>query len=124
MSWSDRFFESRTVVGIEVILTEEDSLFNYSVLKKIKNSFELLHASGTAQTIEAVNVPAASPVCVAVNGKGIIHKKIYAPENAEDRFLLSQILPAANPEDFFLQKIKASGDGFFISVIRKNIVNE
>src|SRR5688572_575755 len=123
MSWTDRFFENRTVIGIEVILTEEDRIFNYSVVKKIKDSFELLHAENNARELESKNFPQGAPVCVAVNGKGIIHKKIHAAANAEDRFLLSQILPASNSEDFFLQKVKATGDSFFVSVIRKNIIN-
>ena len=123
MRWTDKIFASQTIAGIEIILENENKIFNYSVLRKTKKSFEILVERNNVQELKIVDLPAGIPVCVVINGKGIIHKKIHGSEKKDDRFLLSQILPTGNLDDFFLQKVSASEGNILVSVIRQNIVN-
>ncbi len=73
-------------------------------------------------------IPAKAPVCLVLNGKGIIHRKITVNTSITDADIIRQIIPNANPEEFYVQKyeIAQSKDKavLLVSLARKSFVDK
>nr|WP_121273819.1 hypothetical protein [Pedobacter schmidteae] len=108
-----------TLTGVEVH-TDKDGqrLINACTIRITKHqlSFENKH-KGLKSVLHFAKNFKAGPVAIILNGKGIITKKIDKV-TAIDQQTVNQILPNANPEQFYFQH-HISGDHSIISAIRR-----
>ena len=113
-------FSIREICGIENhINTDDTQCFQFCILKKQKNNVQLQSSQTSINNFAelSANLDEKIPIALAINGKGILHKKLKAlPKNPTE--ILSQVLPNANKKDFAFQVHKAL-DGYWISIIRR-----
>jgi hypothetical protein len=64
------------------------------------------------------------PIYFSVGGKGVIHKKIKAEDTASDQELIGQVFPNAALKEFYIQRSKIKAFDSWISVIRKEVLDE
>lgn len=58
------------------------------------------------------------PVCLSIDGKGLIHKEIEVSDTEEPVF--PKIFPNASPDDFFIQKHIVNENSMLVSIGRKD----
>jgi hypothetical protein len=121
----EQFFGLTKVAGVEAILNQEGIVFNLLVLEKKKSLISIVSKEeGIKDSNELIKlIPKDTPVALCLNGRGIINRKIPDGTYKHDIEILSQVLPNAKVEDFYIQKIQ-SFNSIFISVIRKSTVDE
>ena len=112
-----------TVAGIEVLIKDAGKYeYNVVVLKKNKNQVQLLQSEQKVNDLEKVKETIKNiPVCLAISGRGILHKKVKnIPDNLSIH--LQQVLPNAKPEAFFMQVQDFETKQSYTSVIRKDTI--
>ena len=94
------------------------------VLKNRKGQVEIEKQEAHLKTISALAkfLPKDIPVFLALNGKGIIHKKI--PQPGPGGSAIGHVLPNAEETDFYMQQIPAGEKYCFVSVARRQAVDE
>lgn len=104
--------------GVEAILLGDAVCYNFILLEKKGSLISVLEKKENLSDINELKalIPKDTPVALAVNGRGILHRKLK--EEGDEAYLLSQILPDAKVQDFYIQKY-ISGSQLFASVIRK-----
>ncbi len=111
-----------TYTGLEMVIEPGQTLFHLVELS-LKNQ-KLI----TRKTIVGINdwdnllkeLSKSHPIHLSINGKGILHKLLNTPHETQ---VVSQVLPNADPSDFYWQKSPAV-DGTIISLIRKSQLGE
>lgn len=84
----NKYFYSLTILSRE----KEDINFQFPVLE-------------SADINEITNfIPKETPIGLVINGKGILYKSLNIQNEANDKYILKQILPDANTDEFYLQK--------------------
>lgn len=83
----------------------------------IENRFE-------ASSWNAVLPSEKLPIYLSIDGKGVLHKKLAISEHTNNQELLHQLLPNASLDDFYLQRSIISEHQCWVSVIRKNLLDE
>jgi Tfp pilus assembly protein PilN len=109
--------------GVEISLLPNDKLIARVVILKLERNKVIkekesqpLSTLGDLQNL----IPAGSPVAVAVNGKGVLHKKI--DRAAWSPNVLESILPNANPADFYQDSF--AGETFYsVHIIRRAVLD-
>ena len=66
----------------------------------------------------------AIPLMVSLDGKGIIHKQVELSGKEESNELLGKVLPNAHPNDFYLQKTQLENNTYWVSIARKEFVDQ
>ncbi|MFN6946681.1 MAG: hypothetical protein ACK4ND_17160, partial [Cytophagaceae bacterium] len=121
----DTLLATKKVCGMEIVLGGAMPLQMHLTLLEIrKKELHCLETNGVLLEEEQLNNPAMKgvPVCLAVTGKGILHKRLPSIENPDKREIVSQILPDARAEDFYFQF--SEGDGYtYVSIIRKELLD-
>lgn len=111
------------VYAIDVEINGEGSyLCNVVELTKQKGS---IHFSALETSDEPFGkIPPKAPVCLILNGKGIIHRKITVAAALQDPDIIKQIIPNTNPEDFYIQKQEIAGQTQIVSLARKSLIDK
>lgn len=76
-----------------VKLTKKDGIINFSQME-IEDSFDAVCSKISKQ----------SPVCLLLNGKGILYRKLTVSNVLSEPDLIKTIIPNVKPEDFYLQE--------------------
>lgn len=120
-----RFTNTRQAAGVEAVVSGEAVTFHFVLLSKKGNTIRIEKKEKAIDSAEALlkQIPAGIPVYLAVNGKGILHKKINAAATADAQALLSKVLPNAAASEFYLQHTTA-GSELLVSVIRKQQLDD
>ncbi len=113
------------VYAIDVEINGDSTyLCNVVELTKQKGSihFTVLEAAGEPLK----KITKKDPVCLILNGKGIIHRKITVGASLPDMDIIKQIIPNVNPEDFYIQKQEIAGQkqAQIISLARKSLIDK
>ncbi len=119
-------FQSNTVAGIDInILKENEFVFQYVQLKKVKQTIAINNQAKQIDDIEALKqrINPKDPVILNVSGKGIIHRKI-AHEGLTEEEMLQKVFPNARVSDFYLQHMPLDDEHVYLSVIRKKTLHE
>ncbi|MBI4646426.1 MAG: hypothetical protein HY738_07490 [Bacteroidia bacterium] len=100
--------------------------YNFILLKRKRTNIEII---GKGESIASINdlanhIPAAAPVCLAIDGKGAIHKKMLLKPDDTPTDLLHYILPNANSSEFLIQQTPAADGKTFISIARNNNIQQ
>lgn len=122
---SDKFTTTRQAAGVEVIADAEGITFHLVLLAKKGNTVrvEKQETKITAVDMLRKHIPGGTPVYLAINGKGILHKKINASSAADPQTLLTKVLPNAVPHEFYVQHT-AADSGLLVSVVRRQQLEE
>jgi len=124
---SDILLKDKLAVGLELILNpEKGNRFNIAVLERKKGSVAIKKIKTGIQDIAELKeyLPKGSPVSIVMNGKGVLHKKAIISESDNEKSILQKILAGANPTDFYMQKVQSFDNHYFISVIRKDLMDK
>ena len=123
-----KYLVKSEICGVEVNFSDEGAVYYYSYLKNKRNKLELVDSGSCYGKLELPKIISKNkiPIVVVINGKGVILKKINLSENNELGFveIIKQNLPAINPTDFFIQLFKQNDFSAFISLCRKELVND
>jgi len=119
-------FKGKSAAGVQVnILPDNKLAVNIVILKRKKTRLETENKYSSLSSFDEVtgNIPKSIPVCLNIDGKGVIHKKIETNKDDTDRTILDQALPNAAQEEIFMQKTETPDGACYISVVRKEIIN-
>ncbi len=122
----ENFLQSKRIAGVEAILLSEGGItWNVIVLAKNKTSINTESSSTALTNLGALKnaIPDKVPLAIVLNGKGIIHKKVFVNDSDNDKSILQKVLPNAIPEDFYFQKSSPLNKAVFVSVVRKGVVD-
>lgn len=117
--------KGRSAFGVELVFNTKDSYTLIALeLKSNKEGVEVSRrfVDITMEKLSKENTKKL-PVYFTIGGKGVIHKKVKAEENTKNQELLNQVLPNASIKDFYLQKSKIEGFEYWISVVRKDVLD-
>lgn len=120
-----KLIKGQTAFGVELVFNTKDSYTLIAIeLKSAKEGIEVSRRfiDITMEELSKKNTKKL-PVYFTIGGKGVIHKKVKAEENAPEQELLNQVLPNASIKDFYLQKSKIEGFEYWISVVRKDVLD-
>jgi hypothetical protein len=117
--------KGQSAFGVEVVFNTKDS---YTLIAlELKSTKEGIEVSKRFIDIPMEELSKKNtkklPVYFTIGGKGVIHKKLKADDNAKDQELLNQVLPNASIKDFYLQKSKIEGFEYWVSVVRKDVLD-
>jgi Tfp pilus assembly protein PilN len=117
----------KKVAGIEIKLISDQLLKVAICILEIRKGLVYV----LEKKAEEVNItdlagmfPKDMPIAIALNGKGILHKKVVmeGAQTASTDELLKMAIPTISIKDFYLQKYLFDG-GAFISVARRDAVD-
>lgn len=120
------FIKGNAVIGLQVfILPDGNFEFTYVLLNKKKQVIELEKKGNKYISLEAAleGIPVNVPLCLSLDGKGIIHKKVNLINEENENSNLNQIFPNAAPDEFWVQLSEAGGLTY-VSVVRIEVVKE
>lgn len=122
-----KFLNDSEIAGVEVIIKNDNSKeFNLIILKKHKLnlSIEKTHNS-ILSTEELIKyLPSKIAVCIILNGKGILVKKVEAVNDEDEISILNKLLPNAILNDFYIQRSDVRDNQQFVAVARKEIIDK
>jgi Tfp pilus assembly protein PilN len=120
--WEDKLGATR-VAGAEIVLQGGALSLSYAVVEK-KGSKLGITVSGSAGSLEGLDVLCGMPACISISGKGIIHKRVSCNEDKDTAVLLHKVLPNAMPGDFYVQHTQPLNGHAIVSVARKAMIDE
>mgnify|MGYP001166147530 CR=1 FL=1 len=116
----------KKVAGIEVVISSEGKYtFNCVILSVEENLVRIeRQEEGIAEwsDLKALSLE-NTPLLLSVTGRGILHKKIK-DEYTDDAHAFSQIFPNSKFSDYYLQKLKSSGHQVYISLTRRELIDQ
>jgi cytochrome b len=122
------YLTKSSVCGVECIFDDKGITFHYSVLQIKKNKIDVLESGTTTEVSDILKIAkkANAPIVLSVIGKGIITKKIVFSETDALQLsdLVKQHLQTINPNDFYIQFYKNDTQSGFLSVCRKEQIDE
>jgi Tfp pilus assembly protein PilN len=115
------FYKDKQSVGIEIIFQPDNTKVYNLILLKQEKGILFIESKEQITSLEDLkaSIPTNVPVSLVLTGKGILHKTISINEKDTEITLLQKVLPNAQVDDFFIQKI-AFNDELIISLIRKD----
>lgn len=122
------YLTKNAVCGVECVFDETGVSYQYAVLQINKNKVEISQQGITTNISEIVSLAkkSSAPISLAINGKGVIVKKIIFSENDSLQLndLMHQHLPAIPFNEFYIQFYKNGTNSGHIAVCRKEQINE
>jgi len=121
-----KVFGQKKVAGIEVVFSAEGkTTFNCVILSVKENLVQIEHKEEGIVDFESLkNLSLENmPLILSVTGRGILHKKVK-DEYTDDAHAFSQIFPNSKFTDYYLQKTKASNNQVYISLTRKELIDQ
>jgi|GEM_PF-1315624 len=121
-SFFQDLYKDKQSVGIEIIFQPDNTkVYNFILLKKDKGALFIENSKEKITSIEDLKnrIPKNVPISLVLNGKGILHKTISVNEKDTEITLLQKVLPNAQIDDFYIQKIHLD-DKIIASLIRKD----
>lgn len=120
-------FKARHVTSVGIfVLPDRKVQYSFLTVSDKKNKLQCVKKERLiAESSELLKlIPRDTLVCLNIDGKGIIHKKVKAEEGKSNIELLQMIFPKASPVDFYLQYSSFEDLESFISVIRTEYLQE
>lgn len=118
------FIKGKRAAGIHLILKPDGSWnMNIAILYNNKDKVQIEKSCSEVELSEKITtiVPNNIPICLSLEGKGVIHRKIT---NGNISDPLNQILPNAKVTDFMIQSQIIDSGYSLISLIRFDLLNE
>lgn len=122
------YLSKSNVCGVECVFSEVGISYNYLLLTVKKNKIEILKKGNSIDVNEILILTKKNNAPIVLNaiGKGIISKAISLSENESSDInqLVKQYLPTINSSDFYVQFYKNDNSTGFLSICRKDQINE
>ena len=112
-----------TVAGVELVIMEDGGFkFNVAEINLHNNLLKLNTQRTDLYSLDELKeiVSPGAPICLVVNGRGIIHKKVAVREGVN---LVQSVFPNANKDEFYVQHQNSTEASVFVSLARKNLIN-
>lgn len=118
------FLKSSRVVGLHLTFLGADEVFVSCVtLEKSRGKINMVKQEqfhgDPGKLSQLVSIPL--PICLSVEGKGIMHKKI---QRIASKPVIQSAIPSAKEEDFYVEQQDTRNDTSFISFARKEVVDD
>ena len=114
------FFRAKTIAEVHVNVIPGDTMdLNLMILHNEKESLEIKHTKHFITSFEEFEreVPKKIPLSLILDGKGVIHKCI---SDRSDDPVISQVLPGAKEEDFYIQESLLQSGSTYVVISRKD----
>lgn len=112
------FLRLPTLVGVECVYRQQQWSFNVVVLSRQKNTLRVEQAAlGVSSVQNVAKYAGDNPVFLVINGQGQIHKTAPATQQIQD------LLPSANPSDFYWQ-VQTWNQQSVWSIVRRNLIDD
>jgi hypothetical protein len=122
------YLSKSNVCGVECVFSEAGISYNYLILTVKKNKVEILKKGNSINEQEILKIAKKNNAPLVINaiGKGIILKAISLSESESSDInqLVKQYLPTINNSDFYVQFYKNDNSTGFLSICRKDQINE
>jgi hypothetical protein len=119
------FNRGKKIAGVEIVLQGEDKLAIHLVTGNVRNNFFDVEVKQIGLTsVDQIKdyVDLDTQLHFIISGKGILNKLLPSPTDGEDEDAINNVIPNANPDDFYIQVVR-SGANRFLSVIRREILD-
>lgn len=116
------------VVDVEIAATS-NCIYSLAILNKKKEELSFQFPILETPNLEVIkkSIPSESPICLVINGKGILYKFLNIQENTSDTSIVKQLLPDANPDDFYIQRLEMESSenkrNNIVSLVRKETID-
>lgn len=119
----NKIIKGRRAAGIRICFDQQEAPFIDYVVLSQKGDKIKVDTTGSCKDLKELikALPDSIPLYISLDGKWIIHKIIDSTEEENE---LNRVLPNANKNDFVIQKIPLVKGKDFISVIRKEKLEE
>jgi len=118
--------KSKQAAGLEVVLFNNGTRkYNVCLLQRKGTQIEKVSESSSDNDYSIIrkDINANIPVSIVVTGHGIITKKV-AIEGIKQNEVIHKVLPNANEKDFYLQNIEVDNTHAYVSLVRKDLIDE
>lgn len=120
--------KSKQKACLELVIKPDESWqYNFiSVKKKNKDQIEIAEEHISLDAIDSLKsiVTNKYPLCLIINGKGIISKKVHSSQDDTKESLIQKALPNARNDEFYLRSYGASDNFSYVSLIRRSLLEE
>jgi hypothetical protein len=116
--------KGRKVAGVHFTILEDE--FWQAEVIILEQKRKLIHTIKQSKGISSLDVfsslvPTGIPLCISVDGKGVIHRVVHFQKEASP---VLHIFPNANPADFIEQIQPIDNEHSFVSVIRSETLEK
>ena len=124
----ESYLYKSTVCAVECLFLDSDIKFNFSIVTLKKNKIETLIKETSSTDLLKISQLAKkynAPLIISITGKGVISKQVLLRENENlnTDYLVKQYFPTIDPENFYIQFFKSKNNTGFLSLCRKDQVN-
>lgn len=117
------FFKETIVAGVYInIHSETEILCQVVVLEKKKASLQIIQKSETPLAGIASHLATNIPMCVVIDGKGILQRECGSDQTDEQ--LILQAFPNVNPSEYYVQSTAQRGNVNFACFARRKAVDD
>jgi hypothetical protein len=120
--------KSKQKACIELFIKPDGSWqFNYiSVIRKERGQIEISDEHTNLDKLDSIKKILANklPLCLVINGKTIISKRIRLSENEGSGFIIQKVLPGVRADEFYMRTYPASDNNIYVSLIRISLLEE
>lgn len=131
--WWERWIPKSYVIkseicGVECLCEEDTNTFYYTFLQNKKNNIEITKRGTSSNSTEILLFTKKSsiPITLAINGKGVISKKIIFSENDSLQLqdLIKQHFSTIQAHEFYVQFYQNSNNSGHLVICRKKQVDD
>jgi hypothetical protein len=101
--------------------------FNFiSIKRKEKDQIEISEEHVSLDNIDSLKkiITNKYPLCLVINGKSIISKRVQSSQDDNKESLIQKALPSARNDEFYLRSYPAAGNSSYVSLIRRSLLEE
>lgn len=119
----NKIIKGRRAAGIRICFDQQEAPFIDYVVLSQKGDKIKVDTTGSCKDLKELikALPDSIPLYISLDGKWIIHKIIDSTEAGDE---LNRVLPNANKNDFIIQKFPLGEGKDYISIIRKEKLEE
>lgn len=116
------------ICGVECLCGEDSNKYYYTFLQNKKNKIEITKRENSSNSSDILSLTKKSsiPIIIAINGKGVISKKIIFSENDSLQLqdLIKQHFSTIQAHEFYVQFYQNSNNSGHIVICRKKQVDD
>lgn len=122
------FIKGNKVRGVHLEITKSGE-FRYTVVDVVKRKSKIeienkKEGVGNFEDEISLFKDSKTPICLSIEGRGIIHKKNYAAPGKSNENIIENIIPNSNIDDFIIQEYDSETGIQYISIAKKEIITQ
>ncbi|MBN2788272.1 MAG: hypothetical protein JXQ69_08125 [Paludibacteraceae bacterium] len=117
------FFQEKQVAGVHIeILSENEFVCNFVVLKKKKGSIHIIQKNSCLLEKLSKKLSNKTVIFLSIDGKGVLLREQQQTDLSNDE-LISHVFPNVKSHEFYVQHIKLANDNMLVYFARKNTID-